>query len=216
MPLPLRQFDCLYHVGHLQSPPRSPRSSLEGHGLSVSLVPEVWRRIARLGDSPCYRLERAAGAFLDAWAVREDSTLRTTIETWACQEGFLVRAPVYTVEWFDDEWDQTFEISVLDPREAREEAEDRGGDVREIDGWLPTVALCEATLYPKQEPAMALDLAMLLYADRETDLDGVYWADDLVPDALSAPRGCIFPSRLGRWSITLEATPCPQPSRLRP
>ena len=50
----------------------------------------------------------------------------------------------------------------------------------------------------------ATEAAIMAWAI-DGDFDGLWWREDYDPSALSAPRGCIFPSRLASWSASPAA-----------
>jgi hypothetical protein len=67
---PVRWISRVAHIGTLD-PAAKGAFSWEAHGLSVSLHPEEWEAIARLGGRPWHLLERTGGVFLDYWSLGE-------------------------------------------------------------------------------------------------------------------------------------------------
>jgi GNAT superfamily N-acetyltransferase len=88
--LPTRQFDQLFHVGSMRAKAKS-NMSYEGAGLSVSLHPTIWRRIAKgwVGGD-LWRLTRAGNRFLDATALSREQ--HQQLNTWGQQNGYLAYA----------------------------------------------------------------------------------------------------------------------------
>lgn len=192
--------NTVYHVGNLDAPRKKPHVSYEGSGLSVSLHPEEWRKIARghvSGDT--WALSKEDPKFLLANKANQKKARK-----WAIENGWLKPQTRYQVSWFDDEMDDTMSMTFDSMEEAKEEAESHEVEVEEID----SVALDSKGLrYWKEafssEPknSLAGDFAILWYAEAK-GYDGVWWNDRLDPVRLSAPRGVIFQSKLPEWSKT--------------
>jgi hypothetical protein len=72
--------------------------------------------------------------------------------------------------------------------------------IRPFTGWCATAALSERIGF-EIDPALAVELAITCWVEDTTALEGVWWADQLAPEILSAPRGVILPGRLRGWSI---------------
>lgn len=201
---PTCSFDILYHVGKLTGSPYTPHDSLEGHGLSVSLFPEAWRQIARLGGAPCWKISCRGRKpeFLDALSFLADPFAVHDLMNWAVTQQLASPATLYRVLYVDES-DREYFMLFSDRDEALAETDDPE-TVTCQQGWIPSDFLLQKTKYRKAEPCMATELVMLVYADEVLGLDGVYWDEELDPAQLSAPRGCIFPSRLDRWIFELQ------------
>ncbi|MFK5950958.1 MAG: hypothetical protein QM500_19575 [Methylococcales bacterium] len=197
--MPVVQLDTVFHIGKMEGANAHPGYSLEGHGLSISLHPEDWRSIARLGNIPCWELTKPGAEFLDALKFEDTPILMASMISWAVDEKLIVPTTLYKFEWYDDELEQMMHMLFDSYDKALEEAGDEE-DVVSGDGWIATPQLLDHTHFSKMEPVMVLSLALLVYAETVLYMDGVYWDEALDPARLSAPRGCIFPGRLDAWS----------------
>lgn len=203
--LPTRTFRELWHVGTMK-PQQKRAGSHEGAGLSVSLHPEEWRRIARghvSGD--LWRCVRPGNRFLDFHKLTKAQ--RRMIEDWGVAHGFATRASIWRFTYYDDE-DEVERYMEFPTREQAEYEADGWGDedgesITEVPGGLlPTPLFHQRT----RTGGDTVDLGLLatLHVEDATDLDGVWWNDILDVGRLSAPRGVIVPSRLKGWTITRQ------------
>lgn len=215
--LPLVELACVYHVGSLDRSRRGllHRASQEGPCLSVSLCPEAWTSIARLGGSQLYELHRDGAAFLDVLEALGDPELRTVIVGWAEAEGLVVFSEQWKAWRYDDEIEE-WGYMLLDTREEAEEEIDEmsggpdGGPALELHiGYDATPELHGRLGIEPFRSMFVLDFAAMLWA-REVaptllgrPLDGVWFREDYAPEERSAPRGGIFPEALSGWSSTL-------------
>lgn len=199
--LPSRSFKTLWHVGTLD-PTQKGQGSYEGAGLSVSLHPDAWRRIARgqVGGET-WQLTKADNRFLDAHRLSEPQ--RAMIEDWAVAQGHAERSTVYRVRHFDDELDSEVysDFPSRERAEAEAEAYEDDAQVEEIPGQLTATAKLRAATRNPNAVTNVFDLILSLYAE-EHGYDGVWWNDRLDPSRYSAPRGVIVPSKLPDWSVT--------------
>ena len=201
--IPLRSFDVLFHVGTLQASHKQ-RDSLEGMGLSVSLHPNAWRKIARgrvSGDTWCF--SKPNNKFVVANDLTENS--RKEIEGWALGQGLVRREKIWRVEYFDDEIDDLIrqEFSWEDKAAALNEA-----TLYEVAlQTIPNVVVATEELRKKTQhsapPILVFDLVLPIYAEG-FGFDGVWWDDILDVAAYSAPRGVIVPSRVSEWAATIQ------------
>lgn len=99
MGLPSRSFSTLAHVGTFdpgRKAARLSRSYEGGIGLSMSVHPDDWTRIAKLGGAPTHWLTRNVGQdfrLLDAHAIEDDD--RAEIEQWAVDNGLTGHSERY-------------------------------------------------------------------------------------------------------------------------
>lgn len=208
--LPMLMFDVTYHVGHMEGRTRQQgRHSYEGAGLSVSLHPDAWRRIGRAQvDGPTWALQACRDGvvrpteLIDMHACLQDGNLRHSVIEWATAEGLLKTQVVFRYDWYDDELGDNFYASFPTLEEALIEADGDEAAVTTVSGVIATPALAEAANQRDITPTLALEHAMLCYLERHSDADGVWWADELDPARLSAPRGATFQSRLDRFIVT--------------
>jgi len=194
---PLRSLGRVCHIGTL-NPADKGDFSWEAHGLSVSLHPEEWEAIAKLGGLPWHLLERDGGVFLDYWALGRRARRRIT--HWGVQHGLVERQFVHARSWWDDELEDTMRSFHATRADAVEE-----NDALDGEGNISRVVTHPGTAALEQRTGMtapdldAFDAMLVCYVeDAHPDLDGVWWADRHGP--LSAPRGCIVPARLAHWS----------------
>ena len=197
--LPIIKIKKVYHVGDMDIKDKS-KFSLEGSGLSVSLHPDEWRKIARLGARDLYLLSNSGGLFVDGNKL--DSREKSDIISWGLESGYIDQKETYKVCWYDDELDQEvcMEFDTLDAAELE------AGSDREISinkgGILPTLKLNSESMQDRIEPSQTFDLLLTIFVDRMTNFDGIWWDDYLDVSKYSAPRGVIFNSKINRWSIS--------------
>jgi hypothetical protein len=189
----------LYHIGALDPADKGRLGpSHEGNGLSVSIHPDAWEAIARLGGSRWWRLRRAGNRFLDAHALTAGQ--RAALAGWAVGEDLARWTPAWRVTWYDEELDEQRAFACADPEEADAEAAEVGGQVTPATELIATGRLHQL-VGGWQDPGLTWDHALIAYAEL-AGLDGVWFADELSVAALSAPRGVIVPARLPGWTIT--------------
>ena len=221
MQIPVIHLGRVFHVGSMD-PSRlgANGSSQEGRCLSVSLCPNAWTSIARLGGNPWHELTRKDGAFLDVHAVLDDpETLRTAVD-WAVGEGLAGRATLWRAWRYDDEAESWGYMTLATEAEAFEEA--GGGDLYDepcqVEGpdgrpgieaaetVVGTPALAALTGFRHDASGDATDAVLVAWALSVAaeavpgGLDGVWWREEYDPDVLSAPRAGIFPDRVPGWA----------------
>lgn len=204
---PALAFDRLWHVGSM-NPADKNDWSYEGQGLSVSVHPEDWTAIARLGGSPTWELARAGGALLHFHALT--SAQRDQIDAWGVEQGFVEPVTRWRVSWYDEDLDDTVSMLCETKHEALAEAEFREDE----DGAEPTPTrvqvLAATATFPDHtvQPgttAIREPLAALWVSTHRPDLDGVWFEEEYDPLNLSCPRGVIAKDRLDRWTATKVA-----------
>ena len=199
--MPTVSLKDLYHVGTLDASKKGD-FSYEGAGLSVTTEPDAWRRIARgqvAGDT--HSVAKANNNFLDSHKLT--SQHNEQIKQWAIDNGFLEQQETVTVSWYDDEMDdtlsQTFNSMADAEAEHGEYMDDYDVDV-DKGGVVPTAKLKKATGQSRIEATGVLEYVLPLYAE-SLGLDGVWWADDLDVNKLSAPRGVIVPGKVDSFKF---------------
>lgn len=192
-------LECVYHLGDLNLSDLSARPltsySLEGNGLSISLHPNEWQKIARLGGRNKYRLTKSNPNFY----ISNQNNIEQAIE-WCIENNFLIKAKKYRAFQTDEEGEEFyFELSSL------KAAQFESDDVRPVIGYKFSEKgkhywqnFCSS----KIDHSLAEDYAPVFYAEAH-GFDGVWWNELLDPDALSAPRGVIFQNKLAEWQIEL-------------
>lgn len=195
--LPTRRFRGLLHVGDLRKPPPKRSSSWEGPGLSVSLAPDAWREIARVGGCTWVlrRGDRHAGALVDFHALgpRRKAVLVEMAEA----QDLGRRATIWQHCVYDDELgdERCSEFATRRAAEA-EQADYEEGEVRQGEGFRPSAKLQARwkRRFSRRLPTgdLAREQAILAVLEGQKRWDGVWWADRYDPVGLSAPRGLIF------------------------
>ncbi len=193
---PTRTLRRVWHTGTLDPADKRPGSH-EGAGLSVSIHPDAWERIARHRiRGTRHVLTCRDGAFLAVQ--RLQARHRTAIAEWAVAQGYAVVAEIFETTVPDEASDGTLVTGFLSRDEACEAGS--GAAVRAVAGLVATPHLSRRHGREDGIVTVAHDLAPL-YAEDMLDLDGAWWNDVLDVESLSAPRGVIAPSKLGRWTI---------------
>ncbi len=212
--VPIIVLERVYHVGDLDPAQRGSlhRSSQEGPCLSVSLCPEAWIEIARLGGSGLFAFERSGAAFLDVHAAMADPVLREAIVHWAETEGLIVFREQWKAWSFDEETEEWTHFLVRSREDAEREVDEfargpDGGPAVELHmGYVATPELGIRLGCGRFDDTFTLDFAAMVWARDAAPnltgrvLDGVWFREAYAPDHYSAPRGGIFPEALSRWS----------------
>jgi hypothetical protein len=197
-PAPLIELDRLTHVGTLD--PNSKGSfSYEGAGLSVSQHPGAWARIARLGG-PVWDVPNAT--MLDYHELSDAQ--RDAITAFGLERGYVTVQPTVTATYWDNEWDQamTSEFATRDEAESEMSEQDgvtfAAGESVVASGSFPDSTVKAGDMGVEQVLAT-------LWVEETTELDGVWWEDDLDVERLSAPRGVLARGRIA--AFVAGATP---------
>ena len=197
VPVPVVSFnEPLWHVGSM-NPADKNDQSYEGAGLSVSVHPDDWEYIARLGDSPRWALERPRNGFLNYHDLTGPQ--RAAITSWGVTRGYIEPVIGHLVSWQDLETDRDTTMLCTTRDEADEEAEEREGTVEQVDTFATTGTFPDPTV--RAGSLNEHDILTTIWAQECTDLDGVWWEDRYDPEDLSCPRGVILPDRLDRWNL---------------
>lgn len=196
MTYPIVIKDSVFHVGTM-NPEHKGTSSYEGSGLSVSLHPNEWRKIARLGGD-LFELSKKQGQFLDYHALTEEQ--QNQMLEWGIQNNYVKETTLYYYDWYDDEWDMEFTYQSENKEEVEQEAEGEY-DVFSKQGYVATTKLLTASKQSDIAPGNVLEIITTIYAEIELEIDGVWWNDLYDVYRLSCPRGVIFVSRLENWMI---------------
>jgi len=215
---PLITPHLVYHVGLLDPALKGAThnaTSLEGNGLSVSMNPEAWRQIARLGDHPTWSLSHDSARLIKARSLTKAQW--SVVMTWAQAQGLATIAETVDVSWFDDEAGErrkfSFDLSVPGEEAAAMEEFEGLDDVQDpkmerLRAWKATPLLSERIGFDI-DVSLTADLALTLYCEDvlfESDaVHGVWWDDELNVAALSAPRGVIHRRALNDWNCEYVA-----------
>ena len=206
--LPLLRHEMVYHVGTLDFAHRAQQYvlSLEGPCLSVSLCPEVWRAIAKLGNAPTWALSSATSQFLDVHAFKQAPVLWQKVQAWGISEGLCTEGPVWEARWEED-GDLLFirceseEQAIQEVDDPSEVLSDGKPAVNLVTALTATEALSWWVGVPLKPDRPVDDFLLMAWVEQVLpSCDGLWWQDRLDPASLSAPRGGILPSRLHRWT----------------
>lgn len=223
---PFVEHTVVFHVGEMDPSLKGSAhaSSLEGNGLSVSLHPEEWMQIAKLGGRPTWSLKIPAdrpAQFVDAQALKPEHW--QTVQEWAVRQGLLLPTELLKLQWHDEESSadrfMLYNASVpkevadahLEFEELSENDPDSRSRIERISSFSATPAM-DARVGFAVDVAIAKDIALTLYtedvlfnADENAEIafSGVWWDDLLDVHALSAPRGVINLRSLPRWRAQL-------------
>lgn len=224
MEIPVLSTGSVFHIGTLDAAHKGEcGNSLEGHCLSVSVCPNAWVQIAKLGGRPLHRLENPDGVFLDVLRTEKDEALRATIQAWGIEEGYAAIAIKWRAWQYDSETDQWGYFLLGNKEDAMAEAdmqceyktaEDIPGPeghagVEAVEVLVGTSLLAERVGVSDIERREAFDFVALVWVeDTQPQLDGLWWSEDYEPESLSAPRGGILPSRLDRWNALQDDLCC--------
>ncbi len=189
----------VYHVGTIdpQNITQRPKTSysLEGSGLSVSVHPNEWRRIAKLpGDT--LSLTKNDANFYTVKAKDKNKILE-----WCIQNDFLTPAIKFRVSRYDEELGEAF-MEFDTKEEALNEADDED-QIETVDGYIfgsKGIAYWHSFCSSKISNDLAEAYAPIFYAEA-MNYDGVWWNETLDVANYSAPRGVIFQSKLNEWKI---------------
>jgi hypothetical protein len=222
MNIPVIRLNKVFHVGSLDRSrlgENSGASSQEGACLSVSLVPNAWASIARLGDE-LHVLETADGLFLDAVALLGDAAAKSEILDWAAGAGLAEMRTLWRAWSYDDETEEWRFMLLATREDALGEcglAEDDYVDgaaapgpeghagIEPVDVPVGTAALRGLTGFaapPDEDASDAIMVAFAMLRGEELagrPFDGVWWCEIYAPEMLSSPRGGIFPERVKSW-----------------
>jgi len=207
--LPAVQHREVFHVGAEPSGVHPKRSAMsyEGPGLSVSVHPEAWRKIARLGDAPVWRLRRADGTkgqFVNMKKLLRDEARVVALLDEARARGLVEGAGAYRLTYRDGETGQRAYIDFATEAAALENREEFGGTVKPVAAFraLPTLQRWWREFFTKDVPDSFAREAAIIAVLHGSGLDGLWWPDRFNVLHLSAPRGVIFPAALSLWTLS--------------
>jgi hypothetical protein len=224
---PTIAHNALFHIGTFDPNQKSQThntTSLEGNGLSVSLHPEAWREIARLGEEPTWILRHAESqVFLDVRSLVD--THWAAAMAWAFAEQLATHAQIIEVSWHDEDAEARSTM-IFDDENPKDQAaaaaefesqEDSSPKLHRRSAFRATPALNARIGFPV-DIACVRDMVMTLYVEdvlHETlGLQGCWWDDELDVYSHSAPRGVIHPKALAGWQRAVFEGDCDEESLL--
>lgn len=207
--MPTIRKGFVWHIGALREWDQI-NGDMEGPLLSVSSLPEAWRKIANLGGGPAWRISKPDGAlkFIDANKIRRAGGRAHMC--WAESEGLVEKGKAWVARV--DSGGDTVEIFCRSHEEALL-AHDSGCDIRTEMVFFMTERLSAFWNQRKRgiwsiargdvvEDAVFCVLAETLNRERGGSVDGVWWNDRLDLTGYSAPRGGLVTS--GEFRIEID------------
>ena len=214
--LPILEIEAVTHIGSLQTN-KQVNGNFEGFLLSVSVHPEEWEEIARLGGCPWFEISAPRNLrFLNRW---NKPKVWKAFQRWGVTKGLLQKQTWWKVPSTDESGNERFSLyQDRDEAKAEEEEEDCGA----IQKTKVLVACPELQAFwnqrsphKKLSPWMGIDMltaflgASAYENEIQTPPDGIWWEETYNPTELSAPRGGLFPRRLLQKDIQIQ---CLQPA----
>lgn len=194
--LPKISFEKVYHVGDLD--PNNPdriRNSLEGNALSVSVNPDAWTKIVKLGGRDTFEIASNNGSLifvhmLDLLFKKKFGILKNELVDLAVQRDYLQKTVVFSASYYDDE----LEAECYTLHKTREEAAENGESVKKRVIFTGTPDFCQTMRLSHDSITDIVDIGVMqvLKDDYIHAIDGVWWNKKLDPDGYSAPRGALF------------------------
>lgn len=205
-PVPLAPLDVVSHIGSLNPKDKGCQGeSHEGLGLSISIHPEDWEAIARLGGNPWWEADASGLSVIEGHKALAQAG--EGFKRWALDNGWAQECDEYVVSWEDEEVESRVEMVLPTHQEALEEVEYMEEGEYELlhrRGLTPTLKLLEAMGHSPVragKPSGDVLQSVLTVWAQEQGLDGVWWEDEYRPEVLSAPRGVIFPEKVPALSF---------------
>lgn len=143
-------------------------------------------------------------------------SMRNEITEWAISEGYAVKREAFRAWEYNEDNDAWSYILVATREDAFGNLEDMDDPdaegphghsaIEAVEVVAGTGKLWRAVGAQLTDVDDAMDLiAIHFIAVKGNEIlgfhpDGIWWHEDLAPERLSAPRGAIFPERLGEWS----------------
>lgn len=188
----------IYHVGNLDIK-KQRSNSYEGNALSISSMPDTWRKIARLkGDT--YILKKKNIKFMDIHNAKEDILYKKNVINWGISNNYVKKGTAFKISWYDEDiGDEVFSLFDNYEKAKNESYEDE--NIEKIINYnLPTQKL-SAEINNKNPVDLlnTLDYLFIVYAKNKLNLDGFWFYDEGRPEIYSAPRGGIF--NIEDWNI---------------
>lgn len=214
---PVFEKNGFFHVGNLNSDDKGSlhQKSLEGNGLSISLNPEEWRAIAKLGDAPVWHIESPKDKsirLIDAHLLTEEH--KQLVHEWGTQNGYSQKTQATKISWDDEEIPGRSYILI--DHSARKEGQQsvadeinwyleeyEESDVKAEESWMnQATAKFSRRQGFEVDVSIFEDLLLASYVEDELSkygISGVWWSDELDVHNYSAPRGVISRREVGTF-----------------
>jgi hypothetical protein len=220
--IPVKFIPAVTHLGELDlkaRPPSDARNSYEGGCISVSIHPEAWDRIAKLGDAQPWKLTLADAAYLDIHALNNLQIMEAT--SWAEENELGERQTAWKAWFYDSEVYEWRYMLCATEEEAAQNADDSGDmpphlenigldqPVEQANVWTLTAKGAARAAVRHHTLDDSLDHLISFWAEdviraKLPNLVGVWWNELYEPDNLSAPRGGIFPSSIASKQLNIS------------
>lgn len=187
----------LTHIGTLNIDDKKDQS-YEGDGLSVSVNPKEWSKIAQLGGKE-FILKKSNAKFAEFHSMESKQ-----LNNWGVENNFIEPCKLFRVQYFDDELDRDVYSDYLTKEKAMEELECMGieeDDLIIVDKYKPTQKMIDELSVSTDHMGYDRHLFGLYIQINHSDYDGVWFADKLDVYGYSAPAGMIFKDKLDNWDI---------------
>lgn len=224
MNIPVLRLHKVFHVGSMDRSrlgENAGASSQEGACLSVSLTPNAWASIARLGNE-LHVIETADGLFLDVVALLDDQAARSEVLAWAVEAGLAEIQTLWRAWNYDDETEEWRFMLFTSREEAFSEACEQAGEdyadeaavpgpeghagieaIQVPVGLNPLRELTGFAVRPDEDATDAIVTAFAMLRGEQLagrPFDGIWWREIYAPELLSSPRGGIFQDRVRLWT----------------
>jgi hypothetical protein len=195
----MRNLSRVCHIGDIdtKSPAvfRAANESYEGNGLSISVTPHAWRKIAQLGGFDTFILEKDNPRFFDAL----DKSLRKDALQWCIESGFISKTTWWRAFQTSEDGEELY-FEFRNKASALAQV-DNIDDIKPVRGYMIAGVMIDYFQDGMAVPHVhAEDYAVIWYAEA-AGFDGVWWEEDFNPNGFSAPRGVIFQGKLEEWKI---------------
>jgi hypothetical protein len=193
--LKCKTFNHLTHVGFLNNQKKS--NSMEGPFLSVSECPAAWRSIAKLGGITEYLISRKDRKPISLIQYTPKSSAWKQLKATAIQAQWVTETYWY---WTPITTDEEGEIYCTWRKTYEEPEDDSLGKPQRKKVFLPNTALQEFWDQDRTPTEITpwhtweILLTALITLNPQNSILGIYWNEQLDANALSAPRGSVFPN----------------------
>lgn len=211
--LPTTEQEEVTHIGFLENPSQI-NGDLEGPLLSVSVHPEDWEAIARLGGCPWWEITSPNGIlFLD---MVQKCPGWEKLENWGTKTGIVLQETWWQVPTPVGEDDEVGYFLFKEKTEAKENEEPECGKISPKKVLVGTPGLVafwqqrrikpikEASPWQTRDMLACYLLESAIHNRIDETPDGLWWNETHDPGALSSPRGGICPNRLVNQQITIH------------
>ena len=189
---PFLGFKGFYHVGTL-NPKDKKVDSFEGNGLSVSVDPEVWKKITPLEGSTWKLSKPNGGKFMFATSLSPENYHE--IWNWGLENGYTELKTLFNVRYFQEGLDEMVTLEFDTKEEFLEKGIPEERIVKNDHAIKNTKKFEERLGWSLNWTPFIFDIVITFYAE-DNGFDGVWWNHLHNVEKRSAPCGVIFKSKL--------------------